>query len=244
MAKAGARAVIITARRASSLAETEAAIKAVNSATEVLSISLETTDENSVLRAFETVANKYSSVDVLVNNAGTYGSDGVLLATADISKWWGDFEVNVKGTMLVTRSFLAQLKPDQNASIITLTSGAGFVEVPGGSAYSLTKLVNTKFAGHLAAEHPNVRSVAVHPGIVATDMASGNNPFTPYAHDHVDLPGAVVNWATSEEAAFLQGRYISSNVSITTRTPCTWTRADAYLTVGRYRNDRQEGRNC
>lgn len=216
MAKAGARAIIITARRTSSLAETEAAIKASNSSTEVLTVSLEATDEISVKQAFETISSKYSAIDVLVNNAGLYGSDNQFLASADTVKWWGDFEVNVKGTMLVTRSFLSQLKPDQKSSIVTLTSGAGFVELPGGSAYSLTKLVTTKFVAHLAAEHPNVRVVGVHPGIVATDMASGGNFFAPYAHDTVKLPGAVVNWATSEEAGFLQGRYISSNVSVMT----------------------------
>ena len=208
---AGAKAIIVTARKADTLKDTEAAIKKANSSTEVLRVGLEVTDEAAVANAFETIAKSYPTIDVLVNNAGSYISDKQPLVSADTSKWWADFDINVKGTMFVTRSFLSQVKADAKASVIFLTSGAGFIALPGESAYSLTKLIDMRFAAFVAVENPNVRSVAIHPGIVATDMANANAMFAPYAHDKKELSAGLINWSTSDEAAFMNGRYMSAN---------------------------------
>ncbi len=170
---------------------------------------MELTDEASVKAAFELVAKENLTIDVLVNNAGLFGSSGQFLAAGDLAKWWNDFEVNVKGTFLVTRSFLSQIKSDQSPSVIYLSSGAGLVTIPGSSAYSITKLVDLRLAAFTAAENPDIFVAALHPGIVPTQMTSGF--FSPYAKDTPILAGAAVNWLTSEEAGFLRGRYISCN---------------------------------
>jgi NAD(P)-dependent dehydrogenase (short-subunit alcohol dehydrogenase family) len=208
-ALAGAKAIIITARKVEALKDAEAVIKKANPSVEVLPVALEITDESSVEAAFKKIAESYPTIDILVNNAGLFASDGQFLGSADISKWWADFEVNVKGTVLVTRDFLSQLKPGQPAHIVYLTSGAGLATLPGGSAYGITKLADIRLAAYVAAEHPHVRVTALHPGIVHTEMAS--EFFVPYAKDTPALPGSVVNWLTSEEAAFLRGRYITAN---------------------------------
>ena len=115
--------------------------------------------------------------------------------------------------MLVTRSFLSQLTTEQKerggASVINISSGAGLVTLPGSSAYSITKLADLRLTSFLAAESPHVHALAVHPGIVATDMGIDATFFAPYAKDTVELAGSVVNWAVSQEARFLNGRYIS-----------------------------------
>jgi NAD(P)-dependent dehydrogenase (short-subunit alcohol dehydrogenase family) len=211
VAKAGAKAIIITARKPDTLADTEATIRRANPSTEVLRVALEITDESSVAEAFKTIAQNYPTLDVLINNAGIYFSAGQFLSSADTSKWWGDVDVNVRGTMLVTRAFLSLLKSDQKATVINLTSGAGLLTVPGSSGYSFSKLLGIAFTSYLAAENPNVQTVAVHPGIVATDMGLSSDMFSPYAKDTKELSGAVVNWAASAEASFLNGRYLSIN---------------------------------
>ena len=214
LAQASASALIITARNTSSLSETESAIKDANPETKVLKVALDVTSESSVLDAFKTIASKYPQVDTLVNNAGSYTSHNQPLASADLSLWWNDFETNVRGTMLVTRSFLSQLSASQKqtpgaASIISISSGAGLATLPGGSAYSISKLADLRLINFLTAENPNIHAVAVHPGVVPTDMANNNDFFAPYAKDTKELAGAAVNWALSEEAGFLQGRYVS-----------------------------------
>ena len=71
--------------------DTEKNIKKANADVEVLSLALEITDEQSVKAAFEAVQAKFGKVDVLVNNAGLFGSEGQFLASEDIAKWWADF---------------------------------------------------------------------------------------------------------------------------------------------------------
>ena len=210
-ALAGAKAIIITARKVDSLKDTEANIKKSNPSVDVFPVALEVTNESSVKAAFETIAKKYPTIDILVNNAGVFGSYGQELGSADLEKWWWDFEVNVKGTFLVTRAFLSTLKPDQPAHIVYMSSGAGLVTLPGQSAYGITKLVDLRLAAYAAAEYPHVSVTAMHPGIILTDMANGNDMFEPYAKDTPLLAGSIANWLTSKEASFLRGRYITAN---------------------------------
>jgi NAD(P)-dependent dehydrogenase (short-subunit alcohol dehydrogenase family) len=211
-ALAGAKAIIITARKIETLADTEANIKKTNPGTEVLKVALEVTDEASVAAAFKTVASKYPTIDILVNNAGIYGSGDQPFATADPAKWWGDFEVNVRGTMLVTKYFLSFIGPDKtDAHLIFMSSGAGLIVVPGSSAYSITKLADLQISAYAAAENPNLKVMAFHPGIVLTDMVTPM--FAPFAKDTPELAGAVINWLASEQAEFLSGRFTTANVS-------------------------------
>jgi NADP-dependent 3-hydroxy acid dehydrogenase YdfG len=90
-ALAGAKGVIITARKIETLKETEANIKNANPKVEVLPLALEMTDESSVKAAFDAVKAKFGTVDVLVNNAGLSGSAGHFLRDGDIATWWADF---------------------------------------------------------------------------------------------------------------------------------------------------------
>jgi NAD(P)-dependent dehydrogenase (short-subunit alcohol dehydrogenase family) len=211
-ALAGAKAIIITARKIEALAETEAAIKKTNPSVEVLKVALEVTSEDSVKAAFKTISEHYPTVDILVNNAGLFGSHDQPLATADPTAWWSDFQVNVFGTFLVTKHFLTFIGQDKkDAHIVYLSSGAGLLVFPGNSAYSITKLADLQIAAYAAAENPHVQVIAYHPGIVMTDMVT--DAFEPFAKDSPELTGAVVNWLASEQAAFLNGRYTTANVS-------------------------------
>ena len=213
-ATAGAKAIIITARKVSTLKDTEALINKTNPATEVLALALESTNESSVVDAFAQVKSRYGYVDILVNNAGVFNSSGINLSTTSPSEtltWWREFEVNVQGTMLVTKHFLALIGTERSAHLLYAASGAGFAIIPGSSSYNITKLVDLQLAAFAAAENPNLTAIAFHPGIVFTDMIQGVELFHHFARDTPQLAGAVVNWLASEDAKFLTGRYISAN---------------------------------
>ena len=55
-----------------------------------MAVSLEISNETSVKRMFQDVGEKYSKVDVLVNNAGVLKSANQTLADGDVDAWWGD----------------------------------------------------------------------------------------------------------------------------------------------------------
>jgi hypothetical protein len=61
--------------------------------------------------------------------------------------------------------------------------------VPSLSPYALSKLVALQIQAFVAAENPNVSAVALHPGIVMTDMVT--EMFKPFA---LDTPALVVRF--------------------------------------------------
>ena len=54
-------------------------------------------------------------LDILVNNAGAIESVG-FVADTDPADWWHTFEVNVKGTYLVTRALMSLLLSSPDGS--------------------------------------------------------------------------------------------------------------------------------
>jgi len=230
-AQAHAKAIIITAREVSTLKSTEQLIKTIDPSIQVLPIAMEVTKEESVKAAFEQIKQKFGTVDVLVSNAGSLNVDQPISA-ADTSKWWGDFvsysslrdtgaqivermtddivqDVNVKGQMLSAKYFLQLLGSEKQGKIIIVSSAAGLITLPGSSSYTISKLVGMQLARTLSVENSNVLAVALHPGIVVTDMLS--DVFRAFAKDTPLLAGAAAVWLATDAAKFLNGRYISAN---------------------------------
>ncbi|KAK9350639.1 hypothetical protein V1523DRAFT_419160 [Lipomyces doorenjongii] len=211
-AKANAKAIVITARNTATLKETEEEIRKVNEKVEILCVPLEITNEESVKNLFEQVKNKFGTVDVLVNNAGVFTGEGQQIRAASLSDWWGCFDVNVKGYMLVAKYFLQVLGTEKKGTIVGVTSGGALMVIPGVSAYSIAKLANLQLSTYISAENPNVTAVAFHPGIVMTDMMTES--FEPFAKDTPELAGGVVLWLSTDAASFMDGRYMTTNWSV------------------------------
>ncbi|KAI9756717.1 MAG: hypothetical protein M4579_003718 [Chaenotheca gracillima] len=208
-AKANPRALVLTARNPASHKETEAAIRAVNKTVEILPLSIDILDEASVKSGFAQIKQRFGTVDVLVHNAGLFGSDGMTLKDAPLEPWWRDIEANVKGYMLVTKHFLQLLGSEKHGTIISLTSAAGTFVMPGISAYSISKMAGTKLTAFTAAENPNVTAISLSPGIVLTSMTTPT--FRPFAKDTPELVGGVAVWSATDAAKFMNGRYLSAN---------------------------------
>lgn len=113
----------------------------------------------------------------------------------------------------MTQSFLKQLpSPSTPARIITLTTGAAYEVFPSLSAYGISKLAVLELMTYVAAENPNVFAVALHPGIVDTEMTLAT--FRRFALDTPDLVGGVGVWLAGWEGvdrSFLGGRFVSVN---------------------------------
>lgn len=79
------------------------------------------------------------------------------------------------------------------------------------SSYSLSKLVALQIQAYVATENPNVIAVAVHAGVLMTDMTV--DAFKRFSLDTTELVGGVGVWLATDNAAFLTGKYISANWS-------------------------------
>lgn len=67
------------------------------------------------------MAKEFGSLDVLVKNASMLEAWRPLADTA-VDDWWNTWEVNVKGTYLVTRSALPLLLKGKQKTTLTVSS--------------------------------------------------------------------------------------------------------------------------
>ncbi len=122
---------------------------------------------------------KFSHIDILINNAGIYKNEKIILDTG-IEK---NFMVNHLAAFFLTLQLLDLLKKSKNARIINVSSmiHASSIDFEnlnsekyysGDYAYSLTKLCNILFTNELSSKlkNRNITVNALHPGIINTKL--------------------------------------------------------------------------
>lgn len=129
---------------------------------------LDVTDPASV----EAFTEGIDRIDLLVNNAG--GALGVeSVADADDDHWRTMWEVNVLGTVRLTRALLPALEADPGGHIVNVGSIAGFETYRGGAGYTaakhgvraLTRTLRLELLGR------PVRVTEICPGLVETEFS-------------------------------------------------------------------------
>jgi NAD(P)-dependent dehydrogenase (short-subunit alcohol dehydrogenase family) len=116
------------------------------------------------------VLRRFGPPDLLVNNAGTVAR-GPLEATS-LESWDAVLDSNLKGTFLVTRSFLPAMRARRGGRIVNVASISGRQGTAGLTAYCAAKHGVVGLTRALAEElRPDGIAVnAVCPGSVDTDM--------------------------------------------------------------------------
>ncbi|KAF4219804.1 hypothetical protein CNMCM5878_006698 [Aspergillus fumigatiaffinis] len=193
------------------LAETEKRVKEISPATMVISIAVDILDEDGVNAAFEKIVAQCGIPNVLINNAGCLVLETIAESTTD--SFWKVQEVNVTGTLIVTKAFLNSIEPgsEEQRAILNLTSVSTQYAAVTMDSYTISKVAVTKFTEFLAAEYPSITSISLGPGMVATDMGVSVGLIAPFLFDTVDLVGGVAVWLCSGDKRFLSGRYVSVN---------------------------------
>jgi NADP-dependent 3-hydroxy acid dehydrogenase YdfG len=134
-------------------------------------VPLDVTDQASV-NAFAAALDR---VDVLVNNAGG-AWDAAPVAEADLDSWQRTFDVNVLGSVRMTRALLPALRASGAGDVVFVGSTAGLVSYEGGASYTAAKHGVHTLAETLRLEIVGepVRVIEIAPGMVRTDEFSRN----------------------------------------------------------------------
>jgi NAD(P)-dependent dehydrogenase (short-subunit alcohol dehydrogenase family) len=119
-------------------------------------------------RVVAAVVDRFGGLDALVNNAGILKPIAPL-SQAEAGAWEKNWAVNVLGPALMTRVALPHLRKKQGR-IVNVSSGAAVHAIPGWGAYCVAKAAINHFGRMLAAEEPEVISLAFRPGVVDTGM--------------------------------------------------------------------------
>ena len=131
-------------------------------------VRADVSDDAGVRAAVTEAAERLGGLDILVNNAGT-GAVGTIEDHTD-EQWHRVFDVNVVGTVRVTRAALPHLRRSAHASVVNVCSIAATAGLPQRALYSATKGAVLSLTLAMAADHvrEGIRVNCVNPGTVDT----------------------------------------------------------------------------
>ena len=180
-------------------------------------VHLDVTKEDDWRTAINTAIDRYGKLDILVNNAGILIRKGIEDTTEE--DWDRIMGVNAKGAFLGTKHSIPAMRQAGGGSIVNISSTAGLVASPSGSAsYTASKgavrLLTKSTAIQYAKE--GIRCNSIHPGPIDTDMIQETLTDSAKLEERMQrLPMCRVGTAdeiaygvlylASEEAAFVTG---------------------------------------
>ena len=134
----------------------------IASGSDFLPLEVDLTSGTSIAHAVAKVAEVFSTIDVVVNNAG-YGIGGTIeeLSEKEIED---SFNINVFGTTRVIQQVLPLLREQGSGHIINVSSIAGFAPATGWSMYAATKYAVMGLSEVLAQD---VKDLGIYVTVVA-----------------------------------------------------------------------------
>ncbi|ATZ26964.1 SDR family oxidoreductase [Streptomyces lavendulae] len=172
LALAGAGwSVAVAGRRTGPLEETAAA---AGPDADVLPVRADVSDPADVAALFATVREHYGRLDLLFNNAGTFGPAGVALEDISYEAWRQVVDVNLTGSFLCAQAAFRAMKEQdpQGGRIINNGSISAHVPRPNSVAYTATKHAMTGLTKSLSLDGRPYRIACgqIDIGNAATEM--------------------------------------------------------------------------
>lgn len=163
------RKLVIAARRTEKLQRLASELGA---SADILPLTLDVRDRQAVENTFKSLPDKFSDIDVLVNNAGLALGLGAA-DEADLDQWETMVDTNVKGLMYCTHAVLPMMLKLGRGHIINMGSVAGNWPYPGGNVYGGTKAFVQQFSRNLRSDllGKNIRITNIEPGMSETEFS-------------------------------------------------------------------------
>ena len=138
---------------------------------EAIAIEADVADADSVGAMFARTVDRFGRVDVVVNAAGVVTARPI--AEMGEAEWDNIMDVNAKGTFLVNRAAVIQMRAQgAGGRIVNIASIAGRAGYPGITHYCASKFAVVGFTNALAKEvaREGITVNCICPGIVGTQM--------------------------------------------------------------------------
>jgi|SRR5882724_6348772 len=129
-------------------------------------------NETEVSKAVSAVEKEYGKIDILVNSAGIVGPTSTKITDYPVAEFDRIYEVNMKGTFLITKYTLQKMEKVGNGRILLISSIAGKEGNPGMVGYSTTKAGVIGLVKGVAKEfaHTNIIVNGLAPAVIKTPM--------------------------------------------------------------------------
>lgn len=157
--------------------------------------ALDVRDAAAVQRLVAHVEQQVGPVDLLVNNAARVERQELPFWECDVEDAWDVVEVNLRGSMVVTRALLPAMVQRGRGHVVNITSLARAATRTGTyTGYAVSKralsILTASLAGPLAGT--GVVAVDVLPGLVRTGLTTSMPVWDDVADDAWDDPAATV----------------------------------------------------
>ena len=136
------------------------------------SLCADVRDRDEVNKAMEGLSGEWSSIDVLINNAGLgLGMDKIY--EGNPAEWDDMIDTNVKGLLNVTRAVVPGMVNRKRGHIVNIGSIAGREVYPGGNIYCATKFAVKAITRALKIDllGTPIRVSTIDPGMVETNFS-------------------------------------------------------------------------
>jgi len=177
------------------------------------------TDRQSVHRAVSDIETHLSSVDVLVNNAGSMSAIGPIWEV-DPDDWWTDVQTSLLGAFVCCRALVPGMIERRRGRVVNLTSYVAVRPSPYLSGYAAAKAGLASLTEALAAslEPYGVCAFAVAPGFTDTELTraarqsnAGAQWLPGFGEGRVvgaDRSAALITWLAEGFGDALNGRFL------------------------------------
>jgi NAD(P)-dependent dehydrogenase (short-subunit alcohol dehydrogenase family) len=220
LAAAGAQ-VVITSRSQTELTQTLTLIEQASG--NGLAIAADITDQKAVEQLVRQVERQMGPIDILINNAGSSVGLGSI-TDVDPEQWWIDIKTSVYGAMVTSHSILQSMVVRQRGRIINVASRIGIRPLPFFSSYAVGKTALIRFTEALDLEVRNmgIRTFAIHPGEVYTQLTPQKNTgnllpdelidtYRKQLHDTPELGARLITFLATGKADALSGCFINAH---------------------------------
>jgi len=147
--------------------------KELSKSAKILSLCFDVSDKNEVNKLLSDLPKEFSSIDILINNAGNaHGLDTIQDGSLD--DWDNMFDSNVKGLLYVSRVLMPKMIEKQNGHIINIGSLAGREVYEKGNIYCATKHAVNAISKSMRIDlnKTGIKVSEINPGLVETDFSN------------------------------------------------------------------------
>jgi 3-oxoacyl-[acyl-carrier protein] reductase len=164
--------LVLCARNQERLLQAQGELEDLGAA--VLTVACDVTEPESAALVVEAARERFSTIDVLINNAGT-AKPVELLDTTD-ADWHELFELNFFSTVRFTKACLPVMIDQGWGRIVNIASTTAKLAEAGHPIYGATKAAMLSFSKTVSTSFAKdgIRCNAVLPGITYTELVEGN----------------------------------------------------------------------
>lgn len=157
-------------------------------------------DLKSIIDLYHQIKQKFSLLDLLINNAGIMQTIDLQKVSTNISELTKEIEINLMGPIRMISQFLPLLSSQKASAIVNVTSGLAFVPLPSSPVYCATKAALHSFTLSLRQQlqNTNIQVFECAPPATATELLKGEM-------DAEDLKGISVMEVEKMVACTLKG---------------------------------------